>query len=339
MSKSEKSNTITVKTNPSTNIYYPKDFDELKNYCNRAKPGDTIQLLNNTTYYGNLIIDSINGSKNSLIYIIGNNTSTIQGNENTKSYVIKIQHSSYVYFGLTTSSDNECGQGYNLITAQKGIYVDTCNNITIQNLNIYDIGYEGLHILYSSHCKVLNNNIHDTGNYEPEKGYGEGIYIGSAKSNWENGVPDTTNNITISYNNLYNIISECVDIKEGTQNGIISHNNMDGSKLSNDNYADSWIDIKGSNWTIENNTMNFTLKDGIQTHHIADSVEDSGFNNTFSGNSMDCIKADGEPCNGYAIYFDSTTSDESSNNKVYNNNTYSNAENGLTNIQITQSSV
>jgi hypothetical protein len=310
----------------------PTDFNELQTYSNNAQAGDTITLKPNTTYYGNLIINNIHGDKNNIISIIGNNTSTISGSSVQNSKVIEISNSSYVYFGLPPNTISEYGKGYNLTNAQKGIYIYSCNNITIQNLNIYNIGYEALHLLKnSSYCEVLNNNIHDTGLYKPENGFAEGIYIGNAVSNWENNQPDTTNSITISYNNIYNIISECVDIKEGTYDGIISFNIMDGSKLNNANNADSWIDIKGTNWKIENNIMNVTLLDGIQTHYINDSVPNSGFNNTFSGNTMNCITNYGYPCNGYAININSKTQ----GNIVYDNNSYENAELGLTNINIT----
>jgi len=34
--------------------------------------------------------------------------------------------------------------------------------------------------------------------------------------------------------------------------------------MSGENYADSWIDLKGDNYTIEDNTGNHSLLDGIQ---------------------------------------------------------------------------
>jgi hypothetical protein len=315
----------------------PSDFNELKTYFKNAEAGDTITLLPDTTYYGNLIIDNIHGDENNYISIIGNNTSTIFGSNVENSFVIKISNSSYIYFGLKPIIFNEYGKGYNLTNAQKGIYVSSCENIIIQNLNIYNIGYEALHLLNNtSYCKVLNNNIHDTGLYNPENGFSEGIYIGTSKSNWvienDEAQPDETNNILISYNNLYNIISECVDIKEGTYNGTISYNTMNGSKLNDKNNANSWIDIKGEYWNILNNSMNVTLLDGIQTHFINDSVSNSGCNNTISGNIMNCITVNDTPCNGYAININSKTT----GNIVYSNNIYQNAKEGLTNIEVTQ---
>lgn len=318
-------NTLKINSNPT-------NFSELNTFCTNAKAGDTITLLPNTTYNGNLVINNIYGTKYNYISIIGNNTSTISGSSVENSNVIQISNSSYVYFGLKPNTINEYGQGYNLTNAEKGIYVVSCNNIIIQNLNIYNIGYEALHILNnSSYCNVLNNNIHDTGKYNPEKGFSEGIYIGSAVSNWENNIPDYTNNIIISYNNLYNIKSECIDIKEGTQYGIVSYNIMNGSELNNENNADSWIDIKGEYWNIEYNNMDVTLLDGIQTHFINNSVSNSGCNNTISGNSMDCITINNTPCEGYAINISYYTN----GNIVYSNNSYENAKKGLTNISVT----
>lgn len=318
----------------TTGNYIPKNFNELQQFCNNAKPGDIITLKPNTTYIGNLLINNINGTPNNYISIIGNSTSIISGTDISKSKVIEISNSSYVYFGLSTSNIDEFGKGYVLTNAQKGIFVNKCSYITIQNLNIYNIGYEGLHLLNnSSFCNVLNNNIHDTGKYQPEKGFGEGIYCGSAVSNWStysDGKPDRTNNITISYNNLYNIVSECLDIKEGTLNGLVSYNRFNGSYLNDANSADSWIDIKGENWTISNNIMDITLLDGIQTHFITNSVPNSGCNNIMSGNLMNCITSNSIPCKGYAININSKTT----GNIVYSNNRYKNADKGLTNIPV-----
>ena len=61
-----------------------------------------------------------------------------------------------------------------------------------------------------------------------------------------------------------NITAEAIDIKEGTCNGTIIGNIFNGTGMSGQNFADSWIDVKGYNYVIENNTGDHSLRDGIQ---------------------------------------------------------------------------
>ena len=42
--------------------------------------------------------------------------------------------------------------------------------------------------------------------------------------------------------------------------------------MSGQHDADSWIDLKGDRYTIENNEGNHSLKDGIQIHHISSAL-------------------------------------------------------------------
>ena len=313
-------------------VYTPDNFCELQHiFNNNLKPGDIIRLKSNTTYYGNLEIDNIHGNQDNYIQILGDNTSIINGNNIDYGRAITINNSSYVYFGLNPTNINSYGEGFILTNSQKGLYINNCNNITAQNLCINNIGDEGLHVMNNSFsCKILNNEIYNTGNYN--KGFGEGIYCGSAVSNWIDGKADKTNNIIVSYNNVYNTTAECIDIKEGSYNGTVNNNIFNGSKLNNDNSADSWIDIKGENWIIKNNEMNITLQDGIQTHFIENSVPNLGCNNKISGNIMNCLNVKGDPCPGYAINISNkTTGNTVSSDNIYNNT----ANNGLTNIDLT----
>ena len=53
----------------------------------------------------------------------------------------------------------------------------------IDGVEVFDIGDEGVHFRSCSSDGVLRNSfIHDTGRNSPQ--YGEGVYVGSANSNW-----------------------------------------------------------------------------------------------------------------------------------------------------------
>jgi hypothetical protein len=46
----------------------------------------------------------------------------------------------------------------------------------------------------------------------------------------------------------------------------VSGNTFDGSGLTGANYDDSWVDVKGNNYVIENNTGRNTTNNGFETH-------------------------------------------------------------------------
>ncbi|OUM40497.1 hypothetical protein CI784_13365 [Arthrobacter agilis] len=70
-------------------------------------------------------------------------------------------------------------------------------------MDIGTIGAEAVHFRTgSSDGGIRDSVIHDTGLKQPE--YGEGIYLGSAKSNWTGGVPDRSDRITVSGNRIVN---------------------------------------------------------------------------------------------------------------------------------------
>ncbi|WP_439658850.1 hypothetical protein ACSHWB_41765 [Lentzea sp. HUAS TT2] len=58
-------------------------------------------------------------------------------------------------------------------------------------------------------------------------GVGEGVHLGSAES---------------------------IDVKEGTQKGVICGNTFNGKGIAGQHSADSWVDVKGSGYLLENNT-------------------------------------------------------------------------------------
>jgi nitrous oxidase accessory protein NosD len=63
------------------------------------------------------------------------------------------------------------------------------HNTLVDGLKVTGIGNEGIHFQYASSDNVVQNSeISDTG--KDNGGFGEGIYSGSANSNWPGGQPD-----------------------------------------------------------------------------------------------------------------------------------------------------
>ncbi|MFD7731307.1 sheath polysaccharide-degrading enzyme, partial [Kitasatospora phosalacinea] len=95
-----------------------------------------------------------------------------------------------------------------------------------------------------------------------------------------------------------NIGGENIDLKEGTTGGLVSGNRFDGNGLTNVNYDDSWVDVKGNGYVIENNTGVRTMNDGYQTHTQQPGW---GCGTVFRGNASDLTGATGTNAAKYAI--------------------------------------
>jgi len=162
----------------------------------------------------------------------------------------------------------------------------------IQDLTVEHIGDEAIHLRkHSTYNVVLNNTIRETGLRRDD--FGEGVYVGSAQSNWPeytDGEPDRSDYNLVKGNHISNTGSESVDIKEGTTGGAVVGNTFDGEGMSG---ADSWVDVKGTDWLIAGNVGLNTPGDGFQTHHI---VDDWGSHNVFTENVSD-------PASGDAVDF------------------------------------
>jgi hypothetical protein len=112
--------------------------------------------------------------------------------------------------------------------------------------------------------------------------FGEGIYIGSAQSNWcryTGCAPDASDrNVIQGCRFGPGITAENIDIKEGTVGGVVEGCAFDGSGAT---AVDSWVDVKGNGWTVRANTGTHAPHDGAQVH-----VQGPGWgrDNTFTGN-------------------------------------------------------
>jgi hypothetical protein len=134
---------------------------------------------------------------------------------------------------------------------------------------------------FSSDNVIRNNIVRDTG--QKNETYGEGIYIGSANSNWgtySGGRPDASDHNLVVGNVISHTSAESMDIKEGTTGGVIRDNQIEGSGMTG-SWADSWIDMKGNGWLIESNHGVNAVEDGFQVHQA---LSGWGIGNVFRDN-------------------------------------------------------
>jgi chitodextrinase len=229
--------------------------------------------------------------------------------------------------------------GFTVQESKKGIVVDNSPHTTIDGVDVNHTDEEGIHFRRSSADSVLRDSqVTYTGLVQP--GYGEGVYIGSANSNWacygNTAGVDRGDRVQILGNRIGPFVAaELIDVKEGTFGGTISGNTFDGQGVSGENSADSWIDVKGIGYTIADNTGTFalpgTFANGYENHNTSTTPSfDNGCGNLWRNNRSD-LGGVGQ----YAIKISSVSKCAADPNVVYASNTVSNAVNGLTNITVT----
>jgi len=284
------------------------DADDLTAALKAAKPGSIIRMSAGR-YVGDFSI-TVSGTEANPIWLCGATDAVIDGEDDTK-YLLHLNNVSWVRV-----------VGFSLKAGRKGVMADSVHHSIIASLHVSQIGDEAIHLrTASTDNTVIGNIIRDTGN-RSEK-FGEGIYVGSATSNWceyTNCEPDRSNRNSVIGNDIADTTSENIDIKEGTEGGVVSGNRVSGSGMV---ATDSWIDVKGNGWLVEKNTGTTdggSIKDGIQTHVVKDGW---GRQNTIRTNQL---TVDGE---GYGVYIHDGVQTE---NIVGCDNKVTGAGKGLSNI-------
>jgi len=253
-----------------------KNASELKAALSSAKAGDNIVLADGT--YEGQFQSSKSGSASSPITLEGSNKAILTSA--SSGYGLHLQGSYWVLKGFTVTR------------CQKGIVLDGANHNLLENLDVSHIDDEGVHFRQdSSDNTIQSSTISNTGLKQP--GYGEGLYMGSAVSNWVNGKPDKSDR-NKALNNHFgpNIAAEAIDVKEGSEGGLIDGNTFDGTGMKGENGAFQWVDVKGDGYTISNNKGSKSLRDGFHVQHIA-AANVGGCNNKFIHNTCSGLGSGG----------------------------------------------
>ncbi|MBZ5740221.1 right-handed parallel beta-helix repeat-containing protein [Nocardioides mangrovi] len=243
--------------------------DELADALADAEPGDEI-LLGPGTYDGPFGITR-SGTADAPITLCGPRDAVLDGGTVDHGYGLHLDGASYwTVRGITVTH------------AQKGVVLDGSSHVEIADLLVEEVGDEGIHLRAgSSHDVVRDNVVRRTGLREPD--YGEGIYVGTAESNWcdlSDCEPDRSDHNEITGNTVRDTTAEAVDIKEGTTGGLLSGNDLSGPGTD---AADSVVDVKGNRWTVRGNTLRASAADAIQVHVV---VSNWGRANRFVRNSF-----------------------------------------------------
>jgi hypothetical protein len=243
------------------------DADGLQRALDQARPGQVIRLADGR--YEGQFVARAQASAETPIRLCGSRNAVLDGGDVEHGYTLHLDGASYWQV-----------RGITVTGGQKGVMVDSGAGNRIEGVLVTSVGDEAIHLRRNSTGNVVADNVvRETGRLKPK--YGEGIYIGSARSNWcrlTDCGPDRSDGNDIVGNDIAGTTAEAVDIKEGTSNGMLRGNVFDGSQIVK---ADSWVDVKGNSWTIEGNTGTSSPQDGFQVHKA---VAGWGQDTVFSGN-------------------------------------------------------
>lgn len=269
--------------------------DEIRAAVAAAAPGAVLTVADGEYQFKPRLEVSASGTADAPI--------TLRG---TANGVLRTKNASGDY-GLWITGDHWRIQGLTVAHASKGIVLDGSVGTVIDGVTVYDIGDEGVHFRSCSSDGVLRNSlVYETGRNSPQ--YGEGVYVGSANSNWDKYAcvdadegsqdgADNTERVLIENNTFRDVTAEGADLKEGTDSGTLRGNHFERVGLSGANSADSAVDAKGNNWVIEDNVVGQAtapwtddgqekpseFADGFQTHQVYDGY---GTGNVFRRNAV-----------------------------------------------------
>lgn len=285
---------------------------KLKTALEQAKAGDIIEMKRGT-YKASFSLKA-KGTKALPIYLCGSDQSVILGDDRAHGTGLHVEDSEYIHL-----------VGFTVRGFQKGILLDTTRLSVIDAVKVENVGHEAIHLRANTTDTTVSNSVISGAGLATAK-FGEGIYVGSAQSNWcdiTDCKPDKSDRNVIKGNRIEGTTAEAIDLKEGTSEGRVEANIMDGTKIT---AADSWLDAKGNGWRIERNSGTESPGDGFQVHQI---LKGWGQNNVFIGNTLEVNGP------GYGINVRSGAGDtggSGNGNKVGCSNTVTGAKHGLSNL-------
>ncbi len=227
----------------------------IKDALSSASAGDEIVILDGT--YNSTFQCAASGTVANPIVIRGKSPSGVhlKGSSTGTGYAFHITGDWIILKDLE------------LTNAQKGLVFDNANHCTAYNIRVHYTGMETFHVRDgSTYIKLEQCDTWDTGYHTP--GYSEGYYVGTDRGSWGSYNEDVNHVWIKDCKGGPDVRGELFDIKEGSWNVLIDGGNFDGSGISGDNYADSFVDLKGTYSFVRNATFD-AKNDLIITKGIA----------------------------------------------------------------------
>lgn len=181
-------------TDPPGDAVTVRDTAELVAALSVARPGTRIQLADGVYSAKNSFTVSTACTAADPCALRGSRAAVLDGDGISGHYGLHLIGASHWTL-----------EGFTVANASKGIMLDGSSRNVIDGVEVRDIGDEAIHLRgFSSDNVVRDNLVRDTGKRVP--GYGEGIYVGSAKSNWDRysgGQPDASDRNVVTGNTIW----------------------------------------------------------------------------------------------------------------------------------------
>ncbi|CAM9196305.1 unnamed protein product [Ectocarpus sp. 13 AM-2016] len=230
--------------------------------------------------------------------------------DGTSSRVLEIKHDYYIIEDFTVDGDSEDDPNRDsnsdsaedlwrdiLIyaiadrepTERDGGYISTLDGLVIRNMKLANAGGECIRLRdHVTRAEVHHNNITDCGIYDfrmyGDGKNGEGLYVGTASDQWEDG-PDVCKGNIIRNNYIRTRGNEGIDVKEGSVDTVIEYNevHMQYDKES------GGIGSRGDRSIIRFNHIQDTDGSGVRLGgHIVDDIEYGANNQVYENTMVDC---------------------------------------------------
>ena len=212
---------------------------ELGDALGAATPGSSIVLA--AGVYSGRFVASVPGTAAAPITLCGPATAVIDGGGIDSGYALHLDGASWWRV-----------LGIGVRGGQKGVVLDHADHVLLSGMSVEGTGDEAVHLrAFSSDDTVEGLTIRQTGLLTPK--FGEGIYVGSAKSNWCTYTacsPDACDDDVVRGNDIASTTAENIDVKEGTTGGVIAGNRLDGAGMVA-SAASAWVNVKGNSWTVQ----------------------------------------------------------------------------------------
>lgn len=234
-------------------VEVPPGSAELQSALDGAAPGDVLQL-SPVVYSGRFRVSAA-GTADRPIVLCGVSGSEIDAGAVDDGYGLHIDGATYWRI-----SDVAVRGG------QKGVVLDAASHVELARVRISDVGQEGLHLRTASADNLVSDVVVERTGLTDAK-YGEGVYVGSAESNWCRYTacePDRSDRNVFERLVVRDTTAEALDVKEGTTGGIVRASVL---SVGPDAVVDSAVDLKGAGWTIRDATITGP-KDAVSVHVI-----------------------------------------------------------------------
>jgi hypothetical protein len=239
-----------------------------------ARPGAVIRLQPGG--YGGSVIVTVDGTAARPVWVCGSPGAVFDQGSTSTGVGLQVESSSHLVLAGMTVRD-----------VAKGVTVTGSDHVTVADLTIENIGEEAVHLKgATTDSTLIGTTISGTGLVHPQ--YGEGVYVGTDKSNWcrfNDCRPDRTVRNAVVGNTITQTGAEGIEAKEATADTVIADNVVDGSLTgrtsSPGDDSGALIKVKGNRFVVRDNTMAGSTLDGVL---VLKTLADSGHDNAVFGN-------------------------------------------------------